>query len=908
MHTFIQLCSLLYGPGMSFLKRAFMWLGLSLLLSSCSQDLLEGQTTPYLSPEEPEIIVGQAATFTMNNGHGPYTYEIIEDISADIATINSSTGVLTTGTKKGSFTVRATDQFGVQAQTAVTVMFRQFNVGVNVNNLQTATGFTPLQVKLTTDGTEPAPRVETISIGTSGVTNMSATQDETMTYHAEIVAQPTYPWQTCSFTGASSGTITGANVSIGIDCTVNTYAISGTINNPAADTMNLTDSVTGNTYTIPASASTFTFAPAFASLSNYNLSVSEQPDGDGKYCFITNNIGQMVNAAISNVSLDCYQMPSVVSVTPSQNGVLNTGDNIVIQFSESIDTSSCAMTTSGLTDEIAGYPTLQTFSTTTNANDTLTLSPSTTFAAGQNRLLQIRNCADTDGAPLAHGNFVTQYGATYAEQQIDVTFHVADATRARFISPTGNDVNPGTAMGSPKRSLSSALASFGGSCSTGTDCMILAVDGNYNETATVNMIPGVSVLGGFAADYASRDEAGRGSHFTVTLNGAGTLAAPVSGVVFNNAAFDNNTVFSGSEITLSSGTGITNSAAVFVQAGAPIFRHVNMNGYNCNVAGCSTTALYSAGSIGMALGKLTGGSATGGVGAASYGLRVTGANNEFNVLLISAGTSSGTSAAALLDSATGAYFQRVLFNGGAATYSYGLRTNNATLTLIKSRAFSGDASQPSSTSIAVSMTGGSAHIVSNVIASGGATSGGAASGYDTMGIYANGSSGRIVGNTIDGGNHAGQKAAAVYLANSASHEMINNILTLGNSATSGECLVEATATEDPVSFLYNNFHNCPVYYHDADSGLDATATCTGNIGNGACTLTVSPAAGGTTALDPIFDDHAAFDYGLSTSVPCGLIHTGLTFMGDENTDRLGFTRSGGPGITKGAHEEDGGCL
>jgi hypothetical protein len=72
-----------------------------------------------------------------------------------------------------------------------------------------------------------------------------------------------------------------------------------------------------------------------------------------------------------------------------------------------------------------------------------------------------------------------------------------DASRAVFVSPTGDDANAGTTRSQPKRTLAAAVAAAEG---LGDD--VYATSGVYAERLSV--ANGVDVVGGYSADWATR--------------------------------------------------------------------------------------------------------------------------------------------------------------------------------------------------------------------------------------------------------------------------------------------------------------------------------------------------------------------------------------------------------------------
>lgn len=99
----------------------------------------------------------------------------------------------------------------------------------------------------------------------------------------------------CGGGGTSSTTSTTSN-------STPTYTIGGTVSGLTSGTLVLKNNG-GEEFTVNANGTNFTFATALASVSTYSVAVSSQPKG--LTCFVTNGIGAITNAAITNITLVC---------------------------------------------------------------------------------------------------------------------------------------------------------------------------------------------------------------------------------------------------------------------------------------------------------------------------------------------------------------------------------------------------------------------------------------------------------------------------------------------------------------------------------------------------------------------------------------------------------------------------
>ena len=103
---------------------------------------------------------------------------------------------------------------------------------------------------------------------------------------------------------AESGARAGlAAIDVGVFCSLNSYAIGGTITGLTSEGLVLTNGSVGGTFTATATATAFTL-PAVAYGSTYGVSVLTQPAND--VCTVTQNgSGLMGDAAVTNIAVSC---------------------------------------------------------------------------------------------------------------------------------------------------------------------------------------------------------------------------------------------------------------------------------------------------------------------------------------------------------------------------------------------------------------------------------------------------------------------------------------------------------------------------------------------------------------------------------------------------------------------------
>ena len=140
-------------------------------------------------------------------------------------------------------------------------------------------------------------------------------------YAVTVFTDPNNPSQTCSVTGGS-GTVTTASItSVSINCTTNTYTISGSVTGLAGTGLILQNNGADN-YPVSANGN-FTFATKIASNGKYVVTVLTQPASLTQTCSVTNGSSNVTNVNISNVVVNC--VTNNYTVTGNVTGLAGTG-------------------------------------------------------------------------------------------------------------------------------------------------------------------------------------------------------------------------------------------------------------------------------------------------------------------------------------------------------------------------------------------------------------------------------------------------------------------------------------------------------------------------------------------------------------------------------------------------------
>ncbi len=287
----------------------------------------------------------------------------------------------------------------------------------------------------------------------------------------------------------------------------------------------------------------FKFQDRFEPGEAYDVVLAAVPSG--YICNIQNGGGVLTEDRL-NVRVDCLK---AAEITPADQSVIQGSQPIQVRFTRSM--TGCTVASSGLGSD--AHTTA--WSSTNTANDTLTITPAGNWNAGANRILQLMNCNDSDGY------FVLSTGMRY--------FVASDV---RYVSTAGNDMggtNNCSLSASPCATIGHAVTQATG-CGGANTCAIQIADGTYNLGANAfNMQPLISLMGGYSADFSTRNPWANGTVLTGGGNGCGGQNCTIRFI----AALDGNTAIDGLEIL---GPGGTDSTAVFMMGGGS-FHNVRLS-------------------------------------------------------------------------------------------------------------------------------------------------------------------------------------------------------------------------------------------------------------------------------------------------------------------------------------------
>jgi len=154
-------------------------------------------------------------------------------------------------------------------------------------------------------------------------------------YAVTVLTQPTNPSQTCTVSGGS-GNVAAANVTgVSITCKSNSYTVGGSISGLTGSGLVLQNNA-GDNLTVPAKATSFTFATALAGGATYAVKVLTQPTNPLQTCTVSDGSGTVASANVTSVSITCknttYTVGGSISGLTSGGLVLqdNGGDNLTV--------------------------------------------------------------------------------------------------------------------------------------------------------------------------------------------------------------------------------------------------------------------------------------------------------------------------------------------------------------------------------------------------------------------------------------------------------------------------------------------------------------------------------------------------------------------------------------------------
>lgn len=440
----------------------------------------------------------------------------------------------------------------------------------------------------------------------SGTFAFTQTYLDGTSYNVSVTTQPNHPVQNCVTTNGT-GVIAGTNViNISIACTSIAFPIEVTAVGIASGTLTIRNN---NSEYLPISANGLhRFPTNIVTNNSYSLQIVSTPVGH--QCTLSSTTG-VVTGNIP-ITANCF---SVLSIGPSNGGVLKPLESIRLQFSDEINAGSCTASTGTLLNTNNSLPIQYSVSTTNLTNDTLTVTPAATDSWMSGHRTLTLNCNSVGGYPLS--------------SVVNILYLIP--SNLRYVADTtGNDANDGLTPLTPKRNIKVAIDSFGG-CPAG-DCAVLVEGGSYDPAfvgGTIQLVSGISLYGGYVpgSNFGTWDPNSHSSVILMDTTPAGCAVATATSpcaAITGDATITSNVTISGFNIvggpdtapymagvfldstnnvrlinnTISAGYGISGTYGVFANNSNPYLILNNIDGGTCT----TTTSCFA---IGLSMASTT---------------------------------------------------------------------------------------------------------------------------------------------------------------------------------------------------------------------------------------------------------------------------------------------------------------
>ena len=154
-----------------------------------------------------------------------------------------------------------------------------------------------------------------IHVAANGKFAFPTTLPSSNLYTATVKTKPLHPSQTCTITDGA-GMVGDANVtSLKLDCTIDAFKIGGTVTGLDGTGLVLQDNA-GDDLAVSANG-TFAFATGLLSGQHYEVAVKTQPAGRTQSCVVAGGTGDVGDADVSSVTVNCTTQSFTVGGTAS---------------------------------------------------------------------------------------------------------------------------------------------------------------------------------------------------------------------------------------------------------------------------------------------------------------------------------------------------------------------------------------------------------------------------------------------------------------------------------------------------------------------------------------------------------------------------------------------------------------
>ncbi|MCC5814215.1 MAG: hypothetical protein JJT78_05615 [Leptospira sp.] len=241
----------------------------------------------------------------------------------------------------------------------------------------------------------------------------------------------------------------------------------------------------------------FIFSTRLQLEETYQVNVATQPSSPAQSCTLQNNSGSILGN-VDDITVNCLDIPVLSEVEPGNFERLEPSNSVVIRFSKTMNTGSCNLNFGSGSSLLVGNAYSVDWSETNLENDTLTISPNSTWNIGINRVLRISECSDTDGLVAESGGSL----------DFELRFFVTATTDAlRYVATNGTDSGSCTDLESPCATINFAYSELNAvtDCATNKDCAVLVQSGDYELDSTLDITNGRSIIGSFNSNFQSRN-------------------------------------------------------------------------------------------------------------------------------------------------------------------------------------------------------------------------------------------------------------------------------------------------------------------------------------------------------------------------------------------------------------------
>lgn len=609
-----------------------------------------------------------------------------------------------------------------------------------------------------------------------------------------------------------------------------------------------------------------------------------------------------------------------VNVTTVQ---LGSTQALVITFSETMNTGSLSLGGALAAESNGGA-----WSNGAHPNDTLTISPATNWTTGSARNLTV-NASDLAGNPLA--TMTLQY-----DVYTGTLFYVSSAAS----DDSGNGLTPATA----KRTIMAAI-----NAATAPATVLVNAGGhNVDSGAGTHVIvkEGVSLFGGFKADFSVRDPAIQFTIITATPNTGGTIFSPNRAIdvdfgVTAATVIDGFRIqggggeYSAGIMTASGGSAVIRnnqvdggsgnvSYGILVDSGSPLIENNTVSG---GAAGNSSYGIYNRDNATIRNNTVNGGSGV----VASRALTFNQATGLAELNTLNGGSGGSLTNGVYMITASSLVQDNTIHGGnpsdfGGNSYGFEIHSGNPTIrrntvqassigisadtttALIERNTISIVGAGPTASSTGVSISNSTLNLVNNTISGGG--------GNTSFGIVNFQSAANIRNNTINGGTALYVHGIRIWNASSAPGPAIQNNIVFGGGTIESHCISELNADSDAAVLQNNDLFSCAtaLYMDYVDgTGCATNDKCISSIADvNVAANTTQGAAGSASSnvsVDPQFADIDGADndvntmddndWHLSAGSPASVKAGGLNGIDQGwsfTTDKDGVTRpaSGNP--------------